>query len=256
MAKTFLVPFAFQGDRTVTPDPIQPDGSVSYSLGFGPDYELENTNPAYKPVPRDGTNGIFFDITEALGAVQTQGFASFDLAARPYVINSYVRHIDKVWRSAIANNNSTPGANTDWVEDSVSAPPASTTVEGISRFATIVEALAGLLNNVGITPQALAAFIPKRTFTQNDFIRIPDVPGGLIIQWGLQTSNGSGVASFSFPTPFPNFVGPIVTTILSNSFSTYSVNRVSSTSVGAVFNTTTNNAPTPTAAFTYIAIGN
>ncbi|HIE3658053.1 TPA: gp53-like domain-containing protein, partial [Yersinia enterocolitica] len=23
----------------------------------------------------------------------------------------------------------------------------------------------------------------KRTFTTNDYIRIPDVPGGLIIQW-------------------------------------------------------------------------
>lgn len=44
---------------------------------------------------------------------------------------------------------------------------------------------------------------PKRAFSTNDFIRIPDVPGGLIIQFGSAIFNSlSGLVTF--PTPFPN----------------------------------------------------
>lgn len=50
------------------------------------------------------------------------------------------------------------------------------------------------------------AWVPKRVFAQNDFIRIPDVPGGLIIQWGLATGLATGTAfsRVTFPTPYPN----------------------------------------------------
>ncbi len=53
---------------------------------------------------------------------------------------------------------------------------------------------------------ALTTYLPKRAFTDKDFIRIPDVPGGLIIQWGRSAvqipANSSG--SITLPTPFPN----------------------------------------------------
>jgi hypothetical protein len=43
----------------------------------------------------------------------------------------------------------------------------------------------------------------KRAFTSNDYIRIPDVSGGLIIQWGnINMTAGQGVATF--PIAFPN----------------------------------------------------
>lgn len=45
--------------------------------------------------------------------------------------------------------------------------------------------------------------LPKRSFTSNDYIRIPDVPGGLIVQWGIVTSPVNGTATASFPVPFP-----------------------------------------------------
>lgn len=52
----------------------------------------------------------------------------------------------------------------------------------------------------------LKAFLPKRTFATNDFVRIPDQPGGLIIQWGMVIkSTPEGVQNVIFPTPFPNF---------------------------------------------------
>lgn len=56
------------------------------------------------------------------------------------------------------------------------------------------------------TVAAVMSIFSKRSFAQNDFIRIPDVPGGLIIQWGLATNLATGVnfSTVPFPTPFPN----------------------------------------------------
>lgn len=53
----------------------------------------------------------------------------------------------------------------------------------------------------------LTAFLPKRAFGASDYIRIPDVPGGLIIQWGTGTLPASGTSSsqvtVSLPTMYP-----------------------------------------------------
>lgn len=49
----------------------------------------------------------------------------------------------------------------------------------------------------------LTTAFPKRTFGTNDFIRIPDVAGGLIIQFGSAIIN-SPTGTVTFPTPFPN----------------------------------------------------
>jgi microcystin-dependent protein len=80
---------------------------------------------------------------------------------------------------------------------------------GTSRFGTPNEQVGGLLKDVMSNPAGvlalLASWFPKRVFSANDYIRIPDVPGGLILQWGT----GSGT-SFTFPIEFPNacfFVG-------------------------------------------------
>ncbi|EPC8046417.1 phage tail protein [Yersinia enterocolitica] len=55
----------------------------------------------------------------------------------------------------------------------------------------------------------LMSIFGKRDFTENDYIRIPDVPGGLIIQWCLVTNllpNVTGVSpwSWALPIPFPS----------------------------------------------------
>jgi hypothetical protein len=51
----------------------------------------------------------------------------------------------------------------------------------------------------------LAAWFPKRTFAVNDYIRLPDVPGGLIFQWGEVTATSSA-HTVSWPILFPNAV--------------------------------------------------
>lgn len=210
--RLFTIPFATSGDRTSIPDATQPSGAVSFTDGFTPDYELPNTDPNYKPVPRDESNALYHDITEALGIVQKQGFADwFDPAVSlfNYQIAARVRHLDQVWRSAVANNTSTPGTNTDWVLEGA-IPDASETVKGIVELATAAETIAGALATLAVHPAgllaALTAFLPKRTFATNDFVRIPDVPGGLIIQFGSASPAGVGSGTITYPTVFTNGV--------------------------------------------------
>ena len=114
----FGIPFATTGDRTPVPDAAQPDGSVSMAQGFTSDYELPNTDPNYKPVPREETNALYHDITEAIGIMQAQGYADWTIDATPYTINSFVRHSDRVWRNTVANNSAEPGtAGSNWVDE-------------------------------------------------------------------------------------------------------------------------------------------
>ena len=61
MARFIRFPWATTGDRVEPPFPTDPGGTASYSQGFGPNYELPNTDPNYEPVPRDLTNGFYLD---------------------------------------------------------------------------------------------------------------------------------------------------------------------------------------------------
>nr|WP_320731673.1 phage tail protein [Enterobacter roggenkampii] len=55
----------------------------------------------------------------------------------------------------------------------------------------------------GVISDALDAFLPKRSFNDQDLIRIPDRPGGLIIQFGTAMVTAQG-GKLVFPTPFPS----------------------------------------------------
>lgn len=122
MARFFDVPFARDGDKTAIPDGLQLDGSVSYEEGFGFDYERPaidpltgQPDPLYKPVPRDGTNTLFYEVTDALGVIQRQGFADWTTDAGTYQANAWVRHTGKTWQS-IAPTTGEPGVSPDWIE--------------------------------------------------------------------------------------------------------------------------------------------
>lgn len=95
----------------------------------------------------------------------------------------------------------------------------------INKGGTGADNVSSALNNLGIGPIAnasevtagtskklidavlLKAFLPKRSFQANDVIRIPDQPGGLMVQFGMLTGvSGSDVISstLTFPELFPN----------------------------------------------------
>lgn len=178
MSKFFAVPFAFSGDRVAYPNEVQGDGSASYTQGFGYDYERpgDGSDPLYKPVPRDGMNGLFYDITAALGEIQKYGLPLWQEAGRPYPLSAQVYHNNKGWRSKISNNNTTPVEGTDWTEIS-SVPAGSTTVVGAVRLATSNEAAQGILDTVAVTPSGLKPLLDAKAPLSNPYfsgtVRVP-----------------------------------------------------------------------------------
>lgn len=74
MTRIYKTPFATSSDKLETlSDTEQPDGKVSLPTGWTSVYELENSNPGYKPVGRGEMNGVFNEITSAIGELQLQG---------------------------------------------------------------------------------------------------------------------------------------------------------------------------------------
>lgn len=105
--------------------------------------------------------------------------------------------------------------NQGQVDVAALAPLAAQATEstlGTARFATEAEHLAGLLKTAMANPAGVMALLkqwfPKRTFAANDYIRIPDVPGGWILQWQRvnHTAGKNTGQTFSFPIAFPNAV--------------------------------------------------
>ncbi|MGC5340841.1 hypothetical protein ACPXBC_30185, partial [Escherichia coli] len=60
---------------------------------------------------------------------------------------------------------------------------ATTTQKGIVELATNAEMATGTSSSLVPSVAAVMSIFSKRSFSANDYVRIPDVPGGLIIQW-------------------------------------------------------------------------
>ncbi|ADP12374.1 putative phage tail fiber protein [Erwinia sp. Ejp617] len=117
MTKMFKTPFAAQGDRTAVPVETQADGSVSYTQGYGYDYERDQTtDPAAKDIEREKMNALFHDVTEATGEMQQFGTAVWSDDGKPYPIRSQVYYSERTWQSRIKNNNEEPGKGSGWIE--------------------------------------------------------------------------------------------------------------------------------------------
>lgn len=113
MVKIYKQPFAHEGDSIAIPDASQPDGKMSSTDGWTPDYQLPKTDPNYKPVGRQEMNGVFKEVTEALGQVQVQGSATWAPDGAPYPINAQVYHNGKQWIARRANS-VVPAEGEDW----------------------------------------------------------------------------------------------------------------------------------------------
>ena len=122
MAKIFKVPFAVEGDKLSPPNAVQSDGSVSYALGYGFDYQRDTgldeggapIDPLAKVFPREQHNGILNDITAALWEIQRFGFPAWSVDATPYAFKAMVRYGDNIWTSLQANNNTIPNEGPSW----------------------------------------------------------------------------------------------------------------------------------------------
>ena len=93
-----------------------------------------------------------------------------------------------------------------------SLDPASWANAVTDELLNVIQA-GGLVPAEGNHAQLLAAItalargvLPKRSFAANDYIRIPDVPGGLIIQWRSYSSPSTAQQTVTYPITFPNNV--------------------------------------------------
>lgn len=120
-SKFFGIPFAVSGDKATIPEDTQPSGSISYQQGYGPDYERDpETDPLAKRVPRDETNELYYQITNAMRFLQLYGapeWYAVDDNGNPvsYPVNATVRYDagsgTQIWRSLQAANTATPGSD-------------------------------------------------------------------------------------------------------------------------------------------------
>ncbi|WP_446471313.1 hypothetical protein [Xenorhabdus stockiae] len=117
MTKKFKVPFAAQGDKVSVPDAVQPDHGVSYAEGYS-DVYAQDPNIYYtaKNIERKKMNGIFHDITGAVGEIQTFGASQWAVEGQPYPLRGLVYHKQKLWQSRIDNNKEEPKTGNAWVE--------------------------------------------------------------------------------------------------------------------------------------------
>ena len=69
--------------------------------------------------------------------------------------------------------------------------------------ATNSQMAAGTAANLLPSVAAVMSLFSKRNFATKDYIRIPDVPGGLIIQWGNESVNAGANGNFTLATTFP-----------------------------------------------------
>ena len=77
---------------------------------------------------------------------------------------------------------------------------ASETINGISRFATLAELVAGALNYVGVSPNTLLNGLSKN-ISANGYLSLPSWLSGFTIQWGYIVPVSSTSAN-SFPVSF------------------------------------------------------
>jgi len=135
MAKFFLYPFADGGDKAPIPDGTQVNGSVSYQIGWGGDYQLDlDTDPNAKPIPRDQSNQLYFDITDNIRQYQTEATPDYITPAEnlgapfAYPVFARVRYDDgggvRLYENQVPGNTTDP-TDPSWIDISGGNPAGS-----------------------------------------------------------------------------------------------------------------------------------
>lgn len=159
----FDVPFAFSGDVTPIPDPLQSGGTVSFTEGWNYNYQRDlTTDPLALPIDRSTMNWLFLQITKAIAALQSETVPEFITASQNGgVALSYGAQAEVLW-SASGNApfvkfvNISGASNTN--TPSLSDPTGATTGWQIAcdPIATSAQAAAGTNNASIMTPSLVA----------------------------------------------------------------------------------------------------
>lgn len=164
----FKVPFAVSGDVSPIPDAAQVDGSISYTQGYGLDYELDPvTDPDAKRIERDKMNALFFDITSNLLQYQLWGAPEFVTTAQnggtpvSYGKGAYVLYDAgaglALYGSLVANNTVLPGSDaTKWL---------AADVFSLSLIAAAVDYTTPSSNGLLVSPGRLSTALREGVMT-------------------------------------------------------------------------------------------
>lgn len=161
MLKFFRIPFATTGDKTAVPDDVDVDGNVSYSQGYGFDYQRQKTDPAAKNIERDKANQIYFDLTTAIAELQSQGIPDFidstlnGGSPYEYAANAVVRWTDNdLYVSLEAANTTDPSDATKWAKLPTAARIQSAAFTSAAAGGTVDAITAAFLPAIGALPAA------------------------------------------------------------------------------------------------------
>lgn len=203
--KYFGVPFAASGDKTVIPVAAQPSGAVSFTQGFGIDYERNPaTDPAAKRIPRDETNRLYYDITNEIGILQRWGAPDWipaslnDGSPVSYGIGAVVRYGGVRYESLVASNTVEPGTDaTKWM------PVTPYSLNAV--VASTAEVTGAVLTSKFVTPFSLAAVMRSGAMigaaaTRSGTNYTVDLPGA---------TAGGARAQIEFTAPDNSPAGPL-----------------------------------------------
>lgn len=169
-----LTPWAASGLKNTIPPTANPvTGNAGYDQGF-PAINMTAKEAGGIPPFGQDFNGILNDITKILQFTQAGGIPAYSSTLASSV-GGYAKGAvvmssngSTLWQNTVNGNSSNPDSGgINWVD-------------------------------------LILKILPKRVFSANDFIRIPDAPGGLILQWGTATGSASGYTNYNFPIAFPN----------------------------------------------------
>jgi len=121
--------------------------------------------------------------------------------------NIYVAVADSV-----GQNPTTDVTDTYWKLAFPPEVPATTTLAGIVELATNAEMSTGTDTTRVPSVAAVMSLFSKRSFSTNDFIRIPDVPGGFLFNFGSVITDATGITA-TFATPFATPLGAVTTAL-------------------------------------------
>jgi hypothetical protein len=165
MAKLFKTAFAYQGTKEQLPDSAQPDGKASFAEGFTVDYTLDYGDADARDIAQSELNGIFHDITEAIGELQQYGVAVWQAGMTPIAKYSLVFHDGKLWQ-AKKNTSATPAAGADWQQVDIADIASQLASIDLSNYATKTYAdglVAGLASksyvDLGLATKATASVV-------------------------------------------------------------------------------------------------
>lgn len=228
-----LTPWATSGLKNVIPSAANPvTGRAGYDLGF-PAINMTAKEAGGIPPFGQDFNGILNEITKILQFIQAGGTPSYSSslssAVGGYAKGAIVMSTNggTLWQNTTNGNATDPdsgGAN--WVD-------------------------------------LILKILPKRSFSPSDFIRIPDAPGGLIIQWGQLPCSSGPTTTATFATSFPSSCLGVIHSGYQGSGNTQAYTVLNSTTpsnfVWSAFSSAGGTAPSLASAaavqIRYIAIG-